>query len=150
LLTTRAGDYEFPDELIRYLTFLHDFIAMANKQIADVLSPEAAYSLLSGVSERALAHFNISEDPKQAMDDVKLILTKFGMKFESVAVGDTIIARFECPFASTIHPLIGKTGAPICPMSVLVLAASKRAKRNARIKKMTLHQTGTQIEIGAP
>jgi len=148
MVSVEVDEYEPSEEVVRYLAFLHDFIGMAHERLSQVLSPQAANTLLSGISERALEHFEISQDPKKAESDVKLILTRLGMKINKVKVGNNMVTRLECPFASTMHEKMQKAVVPICPIGVLILAAERRSNKGVRLKKMILDEKGAQLVTG--
>jgi len=132
-------------ELNTYLAFLHDVIAAYHERLSETTSPKVASLFLASIADKESRNLGLDKEanPKK---NVERLLENLGMKYESVKIGETTVDKLVCPFANVVHQRISATH-PICPISVLALAAERIPGKRMVIASNQLTDTGAEYTI---
>ena len=141
-----TGKTEIAPELEDYLAALHEIVAAYHQRLTEVTSSKVANQLLANISDMVTKRLSSGEEPGMGMRVVKDLMGKLGLELETVNVGDYVICKVSCPFASKIHPHL-TTPNPVCPISILVLGAMRQTNKTQQITKTTFTETGSEFEV---
>jgi hypothetical protein len=129
---------------IEYVTLLHDLIAGYHDKLSESLSPVVAETCRGTLIDKLMKKMHMPGG-KDTLSVVKEMLTRWGFKLETVAVGDELRCKIECPFAANVHPLLAHTME--CPVAYVVLGAVRQEESGSRMIRNHLLPNGVDFSM---